>query len=93
MATKPKTATPVANTIDFDLAEFRRQKNLMDQHASKGIAERIESVKVLLREIKDLAELSGNRTLKLGGSYGELADAIEEVDSNHEDWNSSSYEC
>lgn len=95
MATrKPVPQEPVkVNTIDFDIAEFRRQKQLMEQHASKGIAERIEQVKVLIREIKDLAELSGNTTLRLGGSYGELSSLIEDVDSLHETWNSSSYDC
>lgn len=93
MATRKAANTQQENTINFDIAEFRRQKQLMEQHASTGIAERIEQIKNLLSEIKDLAELSGNTDLKLGGSYGLLADAIEGVDSLHQDWNSSSYDC
>ncbi|MGZ8887957.1 MAG: hypothetical protein ACXW1D_00195 [Halobacteriota archaeon] len=94
MATR-KAATNDAqtNTINFDIAEFRRQKQLMEQHASTGIAERIAQIEALIGEIKDLAELSGNNTLRLGGEYGLLARAIEGVDSLHEDWNSSSYDC
>jgi hypothetical protein len=92
MATK-KTTMEAVNTLDFDIKEFRRQKELMEKHAAKGIADRIDAIKVMLTEIKDLAELSGNRTLRLGGSFGQLSSLIEAVDNNHEDWNSSSYDC
>jgi hypothetical protein len=62
------------------------------KEANARVAERVQKIKVLLAEIKDVVEKTGIE-VKLGGSYGVLADAIESVDGLHNDWNSSSYNC
>lgn len=87
------TKKPVNESLlNFDISEYKRQKALIEQHASKGIAERVANIKTLLQEISDLVEISGVE-LKLGGSYGELSSLIEAVDEKHPEWNSSSYDC
>lgn len=87
MATKPKRT--VENTLDFDLTEFKRQKQLVEQHASKGVSERVEQIISLIREIKELVEVAGVE-VKL---KNELEYVIDEVDELHKDWNSSSMYC
>jgi hypothetical protein len=62
------------------------------QQANKEVAEKVAQVKVLLKEIKEIVEISGI-DVRLGGSYGSLAGAIEEVDELHSEWNTSSYDC
>ena len=62
------------------------------KEANARVAERVQKIKVLLNEIKDVVEKTGIE-VKLGGSYGVLAGAIEEVDVLHTDWASSSYNC
>jgi hypothetical protein len=62
------------------------------REANKQVAEKVSQIKTTLKEIKEIIEISGIE-VKLGGSYGVLSDAIEEVDELHSDWNSSSYNC
>jgi hypothetical protein len=83
------TKKPLTNTFDFDLTEFKRQKQLVEQFANKGVAERVDQIKVLIKEIKELIEVAGVE-VKL---KNELEDAIHDVDSSHPDWNSSSMYC
>jgi hypothetical protein len=62
------------------------------KEANARVADRVQKIKVLLSEIKDVVEKTGIE-VKLGGSYGVLAGAIEEVDELHTDWMTSSYDC
>lgn len=62
------------------------------KEGSKAVAEKIAAIKTLLKEIKEVVELSGVE-VKLGGGYGQFRNEIEAVDSLHPDWNSSSYDC
>lgn len=78
--------------MDIDLKEFKKQQEQVKQYAVQGVAQRIEQVKELLKEIKELAVL-GNVQVQLGGEYGKLSGAIEDVDSANPNWNSSSYDC
>lgn len=89
MATKKSAPT---NNLDFDLVEFKRQAEAVKRYAASEVSNKVEQIKELLKEIQTLVEL-GHIELKLGGSYGVLADAIEQVDSAHPDWNSSSFDC
>jgi hypothetical protein len=56
---------------------------------NKIIAEKVEAIKILLREIKDVSERSG-ATVKLEYEFTDLIDEIGQLNS---DWNSSSYSC
>lgn len=59
------------------------------REGNKQIADKVEAIKTLLREIKEVCELSG-ATVKL--EY-EFTDLIDEVGQMNPDWNSSSYTC
>ena len=78
--------------MEIDLKEFKKQQEQVKQYATQGVAQRIEQVKELLKEIKELA-LLGNVQVQLGGGYGELSSAIADVDEANPNWNSSSYDC
>jgi hypothetical protein len=56
---------------------------------NKIIAEKVEAIKQLLRDIKDVSERSGV-TVKLEYEFRRLIEKIGELNS---DWNSSSYNC
>jgi hypothetical protein len=86
------TKKPTVNNLDFDLTEFKRQQEAVKQYAAVEVANKVEQVKQLLSEIKVLVEV-GRIEVKLGGDYGLLGNAIDDVDSAHPDWNSSSMYC
>lgn len=65
------------------------EETISTQDGNKMIAEKVEQIKNLLREIKDVSERSGT-TVKL--EY-EFTDLIEEIGELNSDWNSSSYNC
>jgi len=65
---------------------------LTAKEGKKVVAEKVEAIKTILKEIKEVVEISGIE-IKLGGSYGMFSNEIEAVDSLHPDWNSSSYDC
>jgi hypothetical protein len=62
---------------------------ISQKEGSKLVAEKTAAIKNLLKEIKEVVELSGVQ-VKLG--Y-ELEEFVEEVDSLHPNWQSSSYHC
>jgi hypothetical protein len=74
---------------NIDLKEFKRMKETLAKRAAKDIAEKIATIKVLLSEIKELAELTGIN-VKIDS---ELAYDMEQINALHPDWNSSSYHC
>ena len=43
----------------IDIKEFARQKRLVAEHATEQVALKIEQIKLLIIEIKELQELSG----------------------------------
>lgn len=59
------------------------------REGSTAIAAKVEEIKQLLRDIKDVSERSG-ATVKL--EY-EFTDLIDEIGQLNPDWNSSSYGC
>lgn len=71
--------------IDFDLVAFRKQQQQLKQVASRDIAKKVAEVKSLLKDIKELAELSG--------VTAEVRDLKYNIEELHPDWNSSSYHC
>jgi methyl coenzyme M reductase subunit C-like uncharacterized protein (methanogenesis marker protein 7) len=89
MATKKVTPT---TSLDFDLEDFKRQAEAVKKYAAAEVANKVAEIKDLLREIATLVQLGGVQ-IKLGGGYGEFDDLIAEVDKNHPDWASSSYDC
>lgn len=84
MATKKQT------NLNFDLEEFKRQKEAVVKFASQEVADKVESIKQLLREIKTLVEVSG---IEVKLCYTDIQTLLEEVDSLHPEWNSSSMYC
>lgn len=75
--------------------EILKQAGIPTMTAKEGtkvVAEKIAAIKVILKEIKDVVELSGIQ-IKIGGEYGEFSNEIEQIDMLHPDWNSSSYDC
>jgi hypothetical protein len=72
----------------IDLKEFARQKLIIQKQASIDCAAKIQSIKLLLTEIKELVTLSGI-TIDLR----ELKYDFEAVEELHPEWNSSSYDC
>lgn len=74
--------------VDFDIVAFKKQKEQLAKVATKQIADKIEEVKVLLKDIKDLAELSG-----VVADVKFLKYDVEAIEELHPDWNSSSYHC
>lgn len=78
----------MAIDIDFDLDAFRKQQQQLKQVASRDIAKKVAEVKSLLKDIKELAELSG-----VTAEVRDLKYNIEEIEELHPDWNSSSYQC
>lgn len=59
------------------------------REGNTAIAAKVEEIKQLLRDIKDVSERSG-ATVKL--EY-EFTDLIDEIGQMNPDWNSSSYSC
>lgn len=74
--------------VDFDIAAFKKQKEQLAKIATKELADKIKEVKVLLKDIKDLAELSG-----VVADVQSLKYDVESIEELHPDWNSSSYGC
>lgn len=68
------------------------EKIISAKEANAIVADKVQQIKVLLTEIREVVEQTGIE-VKLGGSYGILGDAIESVDELHSDWNTSSYDC
>jgi hypothetical protein len=68
------------------------EKIISTKEANAIVADKVQQIKALLKEIKEVVEQTGIE-VKLGGCYGILADAIEAVDELHSDWNTSSYDC
>lgn len=86
MPTK-KTAAPVTG-LSFDLAEHRRQREELVRVANVQVSEKVDQIKSLLGDIKDIVELSGIEIDIRGLKYD-----IESIEELHPDWNSSSYHC
>ncbi len=78
--------------VEYDIDEFMKQKAHFEKYAAQEVAIKLEEIKTRLREIEKLVQIS-KMDIRLGGSYGELTDLIASIDSNHPDWNSSSYDC
>lgn len=78
-----------ATTEVVDLKEFRRQKELVVQQAQAQISNKVDEVKSLLADIKELVELSGIQ-IRIDRL---ISDSLESIGELHPDWNSSSYEC
>lgn len=83
-----RKATTLTNIGGVDLKEFQRQKALLTQAATQEIATRVESIRVLLSEIRTLAVESG-----VFVDIREVSSEIESIAELHPDWNSSSYYC
>lgn len=77
---------------ELDVKTFMKQKEAFKKHATAEVAVKLSQVKMLLKEVGELVA-AADLKIRLGGSYGELTDLIETVDSQHPDWNSSSYDC
>lgn len=75
-----------------ELLKKAGEEIISTREANAIVADRVAQIKVLLAEIKNVVEQTGIE-VRLGGSYGVLAGAIEEVDALHSDWNTSSYDC
>lgn len=69
----------------FDLEAFRNQKAAIEAASAHEISERIDQVKILLREIKDISDLSG---IEVG--WDEIGYCLNDVGSGDGYWNSSS---
>lgn len=80
---------PTKETLDFDLKQFKAQKDQLKRVAASEIAQKLSDIKTTLKEIKELVELSGF----VINVKQELYDSIEDVDTLHPDWNTSSYDC
>lgn len=78
--------------LDFDFKEFKKQQEALKKYAATEVANKIEQIKTLLQEVKELVEVAGI-DVQLGGGYGSLTSAITAVDESCPNWNSSSYEC
>lgn len=59
------------------------------REGNTAIAAKVEEIKQLLRDIKDVSERSG-ATVKLEYEFTDLIDEIGQMNPN---WNSSSYNC
>lgn len=81
--------TKQTETLGFDLATFKKQKEQLARVASGAVADKVVEVKALINEIKELVSVSGISV----NLRRELDSAIESVDELHPDWNSSSYDC
>jgi hypothetical protein len=85
-------------TVTISRAKFEEllkasvQVPMTKQVGTKLVAEKVAAIKMILKEIKEVVELSGAE-VKIGGSYGVFESEIEAIDSMHPDWNSSSYDC
>lgn len=78
--------------LDYDTRTFIKQKEAFKKQAIAEVADKLSQVKVLLQDVGELVT-AFDLKIRLGGSYGELTDLIETIDSKHPDWNSSSYNC
>lgn len=89
MATKKpvQAAQPIAG-LSFDLADHKRQRDELVQRANQAVSDKVEQIKALLGDIKDIVELSGIEIDIRGLKYD-----IESIEELHPDWNSSSYHC
>lgn len=72
-----------------ELMRAAGEEPLTLREGNEAIATKVEQIKELLREIKDVSERSG-ATVKL--EY-EFTDLIDQIGSLNSDWNSSSYNC
>lgn len=79
----------MAKTIGgVDVAEFKKQKAAIQQAATSFVAEKIQEIKKLFEDIKDIAEAS-----EIVVDVRELKYTVEAIEEMHPDWNSSSYHC
>ena len=92
MATRSKAADELIKSISgatqFDLKAFKKEKERIMQFATKEIAIKVESIRTILSEIKELVEATGAPF-----SIQDLHYELEKVESLHPDWQSSSYNC
>lgn len=73
----------------FDLESFKITKAAIEQAASRLLAEKIEQVKTLLDEIKDISEETGVKV-----SLRSVVVSLSTVrDITEDSWNSSSDNC
>lgn len=57
-----KKASPVIQGLSLsgiDLAELRKQRQLVEQQANQAISERIDAIKTLLNDIREIAGATG----------------------------------
>lgn len=66
---------------EIDLAEFRRQKEVLTKEATVKVADKVKAMMQLVDEIRELVELTGIHV-----DLGSLSYDIRELNS---DWNSS----
>lgn len=73
----------------IDLKELAAQRATVTQQATKMVAEKIDQIKELLRDIETIAEATG-----ISLNLYELRSSVESLGDSHDsNWNSSSYYC
>lgn len=73
----------------INLRELASQRATVTQKATEMVAEKIDQIKELLRDIETIAEATG-----INLNLYELRSSVNNLGDSHDDnWNSSSYYC